>query len=193
MRIFNRIVVTLLLAGLFVLGMFGIVYSFNLFGYQFSQLPQLLNLQTIYSGTQELVSDAENGTLLPVVFFILLGIAVLGLILLILELKPRTPRLVRMQKGTYVTRRAVKTQVLNAVYQSSEALDSSAKVKARRGSGAKIKLKSNIRRGENEGNARSSIKSQVSDYLGTVGIPVARIKVKTSETDPRGKGGQRVN
>lgn len=193
MRIFNRIVVTLLLAGLFVLGMFGIVYSFNLFGYQFSQLPQLLNLQTIYSGTQELLSDAENGTLLPVVFFILLGIAVLGLILLILELKPRTPRLVRMQKGTYVTRGAVKTQVLNAVYQSSEALDSSAKVKARRGSGAKIKLKSNIRRGENESNARSSIKSQVSDYLGTVGIPVARIKVKTSETDPRSKGGQRVN
>lgn len=193
MRIFNRIVVTLLLAGLFVLGMFGIVYSFNLFGYQFSQLPQLLNLQTIYSGTQELVSDAENGTLLPVVFFILLGIAILGLILLILELKPRTPRRVRMQKGTYVTRKAVKTQILDAVYQSSEALDSSAKVKARRGSGAKIKLKSNIRRGENAGNAHSSIKSQVSDYLGTVGIPVARIKVKTSETDPRGKGGQRVN
>ena len=193
MRIFNRIVVALLLAGLFVLGIFGVVYSFNLFGYQFSQLPKLLNLQTIYSGTQELVSDAENGTLLPVVFFILLGVAIVGLILLILELKPRTPRLVRMQKGTYVTRKAVKNQVLNATDRSSEALDSSAKVKARRGSGAKIKLKSNIRRGENEGSARSSIKNQVSDYLGMVGIPVAQIKVKTSETDPRGKGGQRVN
>lgn len=193
MRVFNRIVVTLLLVGLFVLGIFGIVYSFNLFGYQFSQLPQLLNLQPIYSGAQELVSDAENGTFSPVVFFILVGIAILGLVLLILEFKPRTPRRVRMQKGTYVTRKAVKTQILNAVYQSSEALDSSAKVKARRGSGAKIKLKSNIRRGENEGSARSSIKNQVSDYLGMVGIPVAQLKVKTSETDPRGKGGQRVN
>lgn len=193
MRIFNRIVVALLLAGLFVLGIFGIVYSFNLFGYQLSQLPQLLNLQTIYSGTQELISDTENGTLPPLVFFILVGIALIGLILLILELKPRTPRRVRMQKGTYVTRRAVKEQVLTATDQSSEALDSSAKVKARRGPGAKVKLKSNIRQGENEGNARSSIRNQVSDYLGMVGIPVARVKVKTSETDPRDKGGQRVN
>lgn len=193
MRIFNRIVVTLLLAGLFVLGIFGIVYSFNLFGYQLSQLPQLLNLQTIYGGVQEVVSDMENGTLTNLAFFILLGVALLGLILLVLELKPRTPRRVRMQKGTYVTRNAVKTQVLAATNQASEALDSSAKVKARRGSGAKINLKSNVRRGENLGNARSSIKNQVSDYLGRVGIPVARIKVKASETDPRSKGEQRVN
>lgn len=193
MRIFNRIVVTLLLAGLFVLGIFGIVYSFNLFGYQLSQLPQLLNLQTIYGGVQEVVSDVENGTLTNLAFFILLGVALLGLILLVLELKPRTPRRVRMQKGTYVTRNAVKTQVLAAASQASEALDSSAKVKARRGSGAKVNLKSNVRRGENLGNARSSIKNQVSDYLGRVGIPVARIKVKASETDPRSKGEQRVN
>ncbi|MGB3681379.1 MAG: hypothetical protein WA990_02725 [Rubrobacteraceae bacterium] len=193
MRIFNRIVVSLLLAGLFVLGIFGVVYSFNLFGYQLSQLPQLLKLQAIYSGTQELVSDVENGTLLSVVFFILLGIAILGLILLILELKPRTPRRVRMQKGTYVTRNAVKAQVLAATNQSSAALDSSAKVKARRGKGAKINLKSNVRRGEDVNSARSSIKDQVSDYLGQVGIPVAKMKVKASETDPRGKGEQRVN
>lgn len=193
MRIFNRIIVTLLLIALFVLGIFGFVYSFNLFGYQFSQLPQLLNLQPIYSGAQEVVSDVENGTLLPIVFLILVGIALVGLILLILELKPRTPRLVTMQKGTYVTRKAVKDQVLNATDQSSEAIGSSAKVKARRGQGAKVNLKSNIRRGENEGNARSGIKNQVSDYLGMVGIPVAQLKVKTSETDPRGQGGQRVN
>ncbi len=193
MRVFNRIVVILLLAGLFVLGVFGIVYSFNLFGYQFSQLPQLLNLQTIYSGAQEVVSDTENGTLTDLTFFILVGVALLGLILLILELKPRTPRRVRMEKGTYVTRGAVKDQVLVAADQASETLDSTARVKARRSPGAKIKLKSNIRRGENASNARSSIRNQVTDYLGRVGIPVGRIKVKTSEADPRSKGGQRVN
>lgn len=193
MRIFNRIVVILLLAGLFVVGIFGIVYSFNLFGYQFSQLPQLLNLQTIYSGAQEVVSDTENGTLTDLTFFILVGVALVGLILLILEFKPRTPRRVRMEKGTYVTRNAVKEQVLTAANQSSEALNSTASVKARRNPGAKVKLKSNIRRGENAGNARSSIRDQVSDYLGQVGIPVGKIKVKTSEVDPRGKGGQRVN
>lgn len=193
MRIFNRIIVTLLLAGLFVLGIFGIVYSFNLFGYELSQLPQLLQLQTVYGGTQELVSDVENGTLTTLAFFILVGVALLGLILLILELKPRTPRRVRMQKDTYVTRNAVKAQVLAAVNQSSEALDSSAKVKARRGKGAKVNLKSNVRRGEDVNSARSSIKNKVSDYLSDVGIPVAQMKVKASETDPRGKGEQRVN
>lgn len=193
MRIFNRIIVILLLAGLFVLGVFGIVYSFNLFGYQFSQLPQLLNLQAIYSGVQEVVSDSENGTLTDLTFFILVGVALVGLILLVLEFKPRTPRRVRMEKGTYVTRSAVKEQALAAANQSSEALDSTASVKARRSPGAKIKLKSNIRRGEDVGNARSSIRNQVSDYLGQVGIPVGRINVKTSEVDPRGKGEQRVN
>lgn len=193
MRIFNRIVVILLLAGLFVLGIFGIVYSFNLFGYQLSQLPQLLNLQGIYSDAQEVVSDAENGTLTNLAFFILLGVALVGLILLVLEFKPRTPRRVRMEKGTYVTRNAVKEQVLAAANQSPEALDSTASVKARRSTGAKVKLKSNIRRGENARSARSSIREQVSDYLSQVGIPVGRIKVKTSETDPRGKGKQRVN
>ena len=193
MRIFNRIVVVLLLAGLFVLGIFGILYSFNLFGYQLSQLPQLLNLQTIYSGTQEVVSDTENGTLTNLTFFILVGVALLGLILLILELKPRTPRHVRMESGTYVTRNAVKEQTLTAANQSSEAIGSSASVKARRGPGAKVKLKSNVRRGESVNSARSGIKSQVSDYLSQVGIPVSSMKVKASETDPRGQGGQRVN
>jgi hypothetical protein len=192
-RVFNRIVVVLVLAALFVLGIFGIVYSFNLFGYQFSELPQIFHLQSIYSGAQEAVSDTENGTLTDLTFFILVGVALIGLILLILELKPRTPRRVRMQSDTYVTRKAVKEQVLSAANLSSEALDSSAKVKARRGAGAKVKVKSNVRRGEDENNVRSSIRDAVSNHLAQAGIPLSKITVKTSETDPRGKGEQRVN
>lgn len=193
MRIFNRIVAILLLAGLFVLGIFGVVYSFDFFGYRFSQLPQILNLQTVYDGAREVVSDTENGTLTDLTFFILVGVALVGLILLILELKPRTPRRVRMQEGTYVTRRAVKEQVLAAADQSPEAIGATARVKARRRPGARVKLKASIRRGEHSGNARSSIRDYVADYLGRTGVPVSRIKVKTSETDPRSKGGQRVN
>lgn len=193
MRIFNRVVVTLLLAGLFVLGIFGIVYSFNLFGYQFSRLPQVLNLQNIYDGVREVVSDTENGTLTDLTFFILVGVALAGVILLVLELKPRTPRRVRMEKGTYITRGAVKEQVLLAAGQLPETLGSTARVKARRRPGAKVKLKSSIRRGEDASSIRSNIQTQVADYLGRVGIPVGRVKVKTSETDPRSKGGQRVS
>ncbi|CAN5607396.1 hypothetical protein BH24ACT21_BH24ACT21_16990 [soil metagenome] len=192
MRIFNRIIVILLLAGLVVLGVFGLVYSLGLFGYTLSDLTQAIGLQQIYDGAVEVVDDAENGTLLPPVAFILLGVALLGLILLILELKPPSPRRVKLQGDTYATRNSVKNQVTAAADRSSEMLSSSAKVKARRSPGAKVKLKGKIRRGEDQKSAGSSIRDQVSDHLGNVGIPVSRIKVKLSEADPR-SGGKRVN
>ena len=192
MKIFNRIIVILLLAGLVVLGIFGVIYSLQLFGYALSDLSQTLGLQQIYDGGVELVDDAENGTLLPIVAFILLGIALVGLILLILELKPPAPRRVKLQGDTYATRSSVKNQVLAAADQTSEMINSSAKVKARRSPGAKVDLKGKIRRGENERGAGSSIRDQVGKHLNNVGIPVSRIKVKVSEADPR-TGGKRVN
>lgn len=194
MRIFNRIVMILLLAGLVVLGAFGIVYSLEILGYALSNLPETLALQQVYDGAVEVVDDTENGTLTDLTFFVLVGVALLGLILLILELKPRTPRRVRMEQGTFATRRSVKNQVLTAADQTSELLSSSAKVKARRGSGAKIKIKGKARRGENLRNAGSSVRDQVGDYLGKVGIPVSKIKVKLSEADLRSASGEkRVN
>ena len=192
MRIFNRIIVVLLLAGLVVLGIFGVIYSLELFGYNLSQLSQTLGLQQIYDGAAEVVDDAENGTLVPLVAFILAGVALLGLILLILELKPPAPRRVKLQGDTYATRSSVKNQVLAAADRASETLNSSAKIKARRSPGAKVKLKSKIREGENQNSAGSSIRDQVSDHLVNMGIPVSRIKVKLSEADPR-SGGKRVN
>lgn len=192
MRIFNRIIVVLLLAGLIVLGVFGVVYSLGLLGYTLSELPQTLGLQQIYDGGVEIVDDAENGTLVPLVAFILLGIALLGLVLLILELKPPAPRRVKLQNDTYATRNSVKNQVLAAADRTSEMISSSAKVKARRSPGAKINLKGKIRRGEDQRSAGSSVRDQVSNHLGNVGIPVSRIKVKLSEADPR-TGGKRVN
>lgn len=192
MRIFNRIIAILLLLALIALGIFGVVYSLGLLGYALSDLPQTLGLQQIYDGGAEIVNDAENGTLIPLVAFILLGIALLGLILLILELKPSSPRKVKLQTGTYATRSSVKNQVLAAADQTSEMIDSSAKVKARRSPGAKINLKGKIRQGEDQKSAGSSIRDQVGNHLGNVGIPVSRIKVKLKEVDPR-TGGKRVN
>lgn len=192
MRIFNRIVVILLLAGLVVLGIFGVVYGLGLLGYSFSSLGQTLGLQQIYDGGAEVVSDAENGTLTNPVFFILLGIALLGLILLILELKPPAPRRVKLQGDTYATRGSVKNQVTTAADQTSEMISSSAKVKARRRPGAKVNLKGKIRRGDDRKSAGSSIRDQIANHMGNVGIPVSRIKVKLSEADPR-TGEKRVN
>ena len=39
MRVFNRIAMTLLFAGLFVLGVYMVVYAFDLFGYKLASLP----------------------------------------------------------------------------------------------------------------------------------------------------------
>ena len=41
MRVFNRIFMILLFAGLFVLGVYMVVYAFNLFGYRLEALPTL--------------------------------------------------------------------------------------------------------------------------------------------------------
>ncbi len=193
MRIFNRIIVALLLIGLFILGVFGVVYSLGLFGYSLSQLPQTLGLQQIYSNLQGVVRDVENGNPTTLTLLILIGLVLLGLILLILELKPSSPKKVKLQKETYATRKSVKDQVLTAADRASETLGSSAKVKARRSPGAKINLKSKIRRGEDTGGANSSIKDQISGHLDKVGIPVSQMKVKLSEADPRSAGEKRVN
>ncbi|MGF1471988.1 MAG: hypothetical protein ACFB50_09640 [Rubrobacteraceae bacterium] len=193
MRIFNRIIMILLLAGLFVLGVFGVVYSQDLLDYRLAELPQTLGLQQVYDGAVEVVDDTENGTLTDLTFFILVGVALLGLILLILELKPPAPRRVKLQGDTYATRDSVKNQVLAAADRMFEMLDSSARVKARGRPGAKIKLKGKARRGENLRNVSSNVRDQVGDYLGSVGIPVSRIKVKLSEADPRSSGEKRVN
>lgn len=193
MKIFNRIAVILLLAGLFVLGVFGIIYSFDLLGYRLADLPQALGLSQVLSGAQEVVNDVENGTLTNLTFFILVGVALLGLILLILELKPSAPWRVRLQKGTYATRSAVKAQVLAAANRTSDLIGSSARVKARRKPGAKIKLKAGVRRGEDLRAAQSRVRDQIGEYLGKVGIPVGRLKIKLSEVDPRSGGGKRVN
>src|ERR687886_2073201 len=114
MRVFNRLVMILLLAGLFVLGVYTVVYSLNLFGYRLSDLPRSLNLSGFYSGLQSFVSNVENGSISVLSMIILVAIAVLGLILLIAELKPPAPRRVRMHNNTYITRGAVADEVVEA-------------------------------------------------------------------------------
>jgi hypothetical protein len=114
-------------------------------------------------------------------------VAVLGLILLILELKPRRPRHVRTgSKGVYMTRGAVRSAVKTAAESTSEVLGAKAKAKARRGAGAKVKLKASVRNGEDQGGARSSIRDQINNDLSDRGVPVKKLKLKLDETSPQG-------
>ena len=183
MRIFNRIVVILLLAGLFALGVYLVVYSFNLFGYQLGDLLNPVN--SLAGGLQGFVRDVEGGNLPLLTIVTLVLIALLGLILLIAELKPPAPRRVRMRNGTYITRDAVKNEVVAAAGQTPGVLGSSARVTAKRRPGAQVDLAANVRRGEDTNAIQSDLRNSVREHLARRGIPVSKLNVRLVEADPR--------
>jgi hypothetical protein len=100
MSVFNRIVMTLLFAGLFVLGIYTVVYSFDLFGRSLTSLP----ISDFSSGLQDFVTRVEDGNLSVVTIITLVLMAILGLIWFIAELKPPAPRRVRMGNGLHSRR-----------------------------------------------------------------------------------------
>ena len=184
-RVFNRIVMILLFAGLFVLGVYTVVYSFDLFGYRLEDLPRALGLSGFYRGLETFVSNVENGSLSVLTVTLLVAIAVLGLILLIAELKPSAPRRVRMSSGTYVTRGVVADEVVAAAERTPGVLGTSARVKARRRPGAQVDLEARVRRGDDTSAIQSELRRTVRERLGKRGVPVSKLNVKLIETDPR--------
>ncbi|WP_152670660.1 Asp23/Gls24 family envelope stress response protein [Rubrobacter aplysinae] len=189
MRVFNRIVVTLLLVALLVLGIYGVIYSFQIAGYSLSSLEQTLGVPSILSGAQSFLQSLGQGTLPALTIAILAAIVVLGLILLILELKPRRPRHVRTSsKGVYLTRSAVRSAVKSAAESTSAVLGAKAKAKARRGAGAKAKVKASVRTGE--GGESSSIRDQMNSTLSERGVPIKKLKLKLEETSPQGSSSE---
>ncbi len=185
MRVFNRLVMILLFAGLFVLGVYVVVYSLSLFGYRLSDLPRTLNLSGFYRGLQTFVSNVENGSISVFSVIVLVAIAVLGLILLIAELKPPAPRRVRMNNGTYVTRGAVADEVVEAAERTPGVLGSSARVKARRRPGAQVDVEARVRRGEDTGVIQSELRRTVRERLDQRGVPVSKLNLRLVEADPR--------
>jgi hypothetical protein len=185
MRVFNRIVMILLLAGLFVLGIYTVVYSFNIFGYRLEDLPRALGLAGFYGGLQSFVRGVESGDLSILSIILLVLIALAGLILLLAELKPRSPRRVRMRSGTYITRGAVADEVVAAAEQVPDVLGTSARVKAKRRRGAQVDLEARVRRGENTGAIQSELRRSVQERLTEREVPVSKLNVKLVEADPR--------
>ena len=183
MRIFNRMVMILLLAGLFALGVYLVVYSLNLFGYQLGDLLNPLN--SLASRLQGFIRNVEGGNLPLLTIMTLVLIALLGLILLVAELKPPAPRRVRMRNGTYITRDAVKNEVVAAAGQTPGVLDSSARVKANRRQGAQVDLEANVRRGDDTNAIQSDLRNSVRERLGRRGVPVSKLNVRLVEADPR--------
>jgi hypothetical protein len=185
MNVFNRIVIILLFAGLFVLGVFTVLYSFDVAGYRLAELPSTLKLNDLYEGSRGFFRDVERGNLDVLDIATLVIIALLGLVLLILELKPPAPRRVLMQRGAYITRSTVKDEATVAAMQNPEVLESNVDVKAQRRPGAKVNIKARVRPGENVRNTRSSVQNRVQQRLGQMGIPVGNLKVRIIESDPR--------
>src|SRR5918997_1869538 len=183
MRIFNRIVMILILAGLFVLGIYAIAYAFNLFG---NNLTSLLNpVQSAATSTQNFMRNVESGNVPALAIVVLVLIAILGLILLIYELKPPAPRRVRMDKGTFATRGVVQEEASRAVERSPDVLGHSVRAKARRRPGAQLDLEARVRRGEDPSAIERNLRRQVQESLGSRGVPVSKLNVRTVEADPR--------
>ena len=185
MRVFNRIVMILLLAGLFVLGVYTLVYSLNLFGYRLEDIPRAIGLSGRYRGLETFVGNVEDGNLSVLTVIVLVAVAVLGLVLLIAELKPPAPRRVRMHSGTYVSRGAVADEVVEAAEGISGVLGTSARVKARRSPGAQVDLEARVRRGEDTSAIQSELRRSVRERLAQRGVPVSKLNVRLVEADPR--------
>lgn len=185
MRVFNRIVMILLFAGLFVLGVYMVVYSLNLFGYRLEDIPRALGLSGLYRSLETFVQNVENGSLSVLSVILLVAVAVLGLILLIAELKPPAPRRVRMHSGTYITRGAVADEVVEAAERTPGVLGTSARVKAKRRPGAQVNLEARVRRGEDTSAIQSELRRSVRERLAQRGVPVSKLNVRLREADPR--------
>jgi len=181
MSVFNRIVMTLLFAGLFVLGVYMVVYSFDLFGRSLTSLP----ISDFSSGLQDFVTRVEGGNLSAVTIIILALLAILGLIWFIAELRPSAPRRVRMGNGTYVTRSVVEEEISTVAEQVPDVLGSSVGVKARRSPGAQVDLEARVRRGEDLRTITSNLRSTVEEHLSNRGLPVSKLNVELVEADPR--------
>jgi hypothetical protein len=181
MRIFNRIVMILLLAGLFVLGVYMVVYAFELFGYSLGSLP----LSGFSDGLQGFVNDVEQNSLSVIALILLVLLAFLGLLLLIAELKPEAPSRVRMGNGTYTTRSVVEEEVSSVADEVPGVLGSSVNAKAQRRPGAQVDVEGRIRRGEDSGPIKSGLRSRVQEHLSSKGLPVSKLNVKLVEADPR--------
>jgi hypothetical protein len=185
LRVFNRIVMILILAGLFVLGVYTVVYSFNLFGYRLEDVPRAIGLSGLYRGLETFVGNVEDGNLSVLTVIVLVAVAVLGLVLLIAELKPPAPRRVRMHSGTYVSRGAVADEVVEAAERAPGVLGTSARVKARRSPGAQVDLEARVRRGDDTGTIQSELRRSVRERLAQRGVPVSKLNVRLVEADPR--------
>jgi hypothetical protein len=92
MKIFNRIVIILLLVGLLALGVTMVIYSFDTRDYPFADLPRDLRLNDLYEGLNTYVGNIERGLINALDVVTLSVVALLGLVLLVLELKPPSPR-----------------------------------------------------------------------------------------------------
>lgn len=185
MWIFNRIVVFLLLLGLLALGISTAVYAFGIGPYNLSNLPYAFRPDSISEGMRIYLLNIENGAVNILDVVVLVLIALMGLILLLLELLPTPPRRVRMERGTYATRRAVKDEATTAVQQNDEVLDSNVTVAAQRRPGARIGVRASVRTGENVREAQARMQDRIRQYLDRVGVPVGNLRVRVVESDPR--------
>jgi uncharacterized alkaline shock family protein YloU len=167
------------------LGLSLLVYAFNVEPYRLQDLPRAVGLDSFYENLRGYVGALEQGALDALEVATLVLITLLGLVLLVLEFKPPTPRKVRMQQGTYVTRGVVENEANMAVEQEHEVLQSNVNIQAQRKPGAKVDIRASVRPGEDTQSIQSELRDRVQQHMSQTGIPVSNLKVQVAESDPR--------
>ncbi len=185
MRLFNRILVTLLLVAWLIIGIFGVLYAFRWLGYSIYDFPGQVRASSFYRGTVAWVRSIDAGTPGPWTVIICVALIILGLLLLYLELWPRRPDRVRLGEGTWATRRLVAAEAVSAASEQPDVLVASARVKPLRRGGAKLGVSVSARRGTDLAALRQGVQEGVRDRMEAVGIPISGLKVRTTQVDPR--------
>ena len=87
-----------------------------------------------------------------------------------------------------MTRRALRYRVSSMAGALPEVIEAKTRVKTRRRNGGKVKLRAGVSRGEELGQAKSSVQEQLSRGFESGGVPVSKLKLKLYETEPRSTG-----
>ena len=179
MRIFNRIVLILLLAAIIAAGIFAVLYGFSLGGFNLDSI-KINGVTSALPGFEQGVQNAD-----PLILAALVAVAVVGLILLIAELKPPAPRRVKLGNGCFVSRGAVEQAAEGMALEEEGVLDARARAKPRRVRRAKLSLQVKARYGEDTRKLEESLRRRLQSGLGEeAGLPVGKPRLSVEAVEP---------
>lgn len=187
MRLFNRILLIVVLLAILVFAGFSAAYAFaGQDDYQAASLPAFLALQEAAAPVQQWLGNFEAQSIPAWLFTILVVVGLAGLALLAFELLPRRSRYLKVRTGIRVEREVVEEEMERVAADDPAVLSSSARLVPRRRR-SKLSVRLKVRRGEDLHQAEARVSEAIAERVAEGGqLRVARARVTGSTRDPRG-------